>query len=261
MTTTPLALGLLAGVTIFLGLPIAVLPWITTKMRAFLTAASTGVLLFLMVEMMGKVLEGIEELLESASVGYQTSRDAWQHAGLFVVGLSVGLLGLVWFERRFIRGGKDAAPPKTRAHQVALMIAIGIGLHNFSEGLAIGHEHSFGATRLALLLAVGFGLHNATEGFGIAAPLAGHTPRWGFLALLGLIGGGPTFLGAIVGSLWTSQALEVFFLSLAAGTILYLVGELLHLGRQMREEATAEIGLLVGFFVAMATDFLTIIFS
>jgi ZIP family zinc transporter len=82
-----------------------------------------------------------------------------------------------------------------------MMIAVGIGLDNFAEGLAIGTSAAAGESQLTVLLIVGFGLHNATEGFGLVAPLsaAGTRPSWGRLGLLGLVGGGPTFLGTFVG--------------------------------------------------------------
>ena len=109
------------------------------------------------------------------------------------------------------------------------MIAIGIGVHNFSEGLAIGQASRSGAIGLATILIVGFGLHNATEGFGIAAPLAavGARPTWAFLALAGVIGGGPTFLGTMLGYSVKSDAVFVLFLALAAGSIFYVIAELL----------------------------------
>lgn len=83
----------------------------------------------------------------------------------------------------------------------ALMIATGIGLQNFAEGLAIGNSGAQGELSLAVLFIIGFGLHNASEGFGIVAPLAaeGERPFWITLLRLGLIGGGPTFLGTLVG--------------------------------------------------------------
>src|SRR5439155_8794833 len=134
-------------------------------------------------------------------------------------GLFLGLMGLVWFESRYIHAGKDEITPRQNANKLSMMIAIGLGLHNFSEGLAIGQAYGWGNASLGLLLVVGFGLHNATEGFGMAGPLAGHSPSWGFLGLLGLIGGGPTLIGAFIGSLWTIKPVEVFFLSLASGSI------------------------------------------
>jgi zinc transporter, ZIP family len=97
-----------------------------------------------------------------------------------------------------------------------MAIAAGIGLHNFSEGLAIGQAASSGALSLATLLIVGFGLHNATEGFGIVGPpaTAGVRPSWGWLGLAGLVGGGPTFLGTLIGTQFDSSLVYVGFLTL-----------------------------------------------
>ena len=253
----PWLLGLLAGGTIVLGLPIARLRVVSDKTKALLNAISTGILIFLLVEITGHVLEGIEELIERAAAGQPGWPEALQQGGLFAVGFSIGLLGLVAFERRFLGRAKDV-PPARRSKQVAMLIAIGLGLHNFSEGLAIGQGYASGAFQLAWLLAIGFALHNATEGFGIAAPLSGHRVGWGFLGLAGLVAGGPTFLGAVLGGWWSSKPTEVFCLALASGTILYIVGELLHLGRQLKEESLVEVGLLIGFFVAVVTDFVLV---
>src|SRR5205823_7570039 len=123
----------------------------------------------------------------------------------------------------------------------ALLIAVGIGLHNFAEGLAIGQSAARNEVALATLLVIGFGLHNATEGFGIVAPLAAESagegavrPSWGFLLTLGAIGGGPTFLGTAVGHGFTSEAVSVVFLTLAAGSILYVVIQLLAVAARTR---------------------------
>ena len=247
-------LGFFAGVTIFLGLPIARLRTIAPKTKAFLNAISTGILVFLLVEIAGHLLEDIEELIERAASGQPGLQEALQHGGLFALGFSIGLLGLVYFEHRFLGTAKDM-PPQRRSKHVAMMIAVGLGLHNFSEGLAIGQGYASGALQLAWLLAIGFALHNATEGFGIAAPLSGLQVDWGFLTWAGIVAGGPTFFGAILGGWWINKPTETFCLALAAGTILYVVGELLHLGRQLKEETVVGIGLLVGFFVAVVTDF------
>ncbi len=249
-------LGLLAGGTIFLGLPVARLRNVTTKAKAFLNAISTGILIFLLVEITGHLLEETEELIEAAVEGTKPVLAALQYGGVFVAGFTLGLLGLVYFERRYLRGVRNGVTPTRKAKQTAMMIAVGLGLHNLSEGLAIGQGYASGAFQLAWLLALGFALHNATEGFGIAAPLSGHQASWGFLGLAGLVAGGPTFLGAVIGGWWVSKTTEAFFLALASGTILYIVGELLHLGRQLKEEAVVGVGLLIGFFVAMATDLL-----
>src|SRR3989454_9014590 len=105
------------------------------------------------------------------------------------------------------------------AMRVGMSIAAGIGLHNFSEGLAIGQAAQGGEVSLALLLVIGFALHNATEGFGIVGPLAGRGVQasWSYLATAGLIAGGPTFVGTIVGTAFSSSYVFVGFLALAAG--------------------------------------------
>jgi ZIP family zinc transporter len=168
---------------------------------------------------------------------------------------------LVWFERRFINTAKDEGATVAGGKRLSMMIAIGLGLHNFGEGLAIGQAYSWGHSSLAILLVVGFALHNATEGFGIVAPLNGQRVSWGFLGAMGLIGGGPTMVGSVVGSFWTVKPLEIFCLSLASGSILYIIGELLHLGRKLKEEVIAAAGLLVGFFLAFVTELLILISS
>ena len=121
----------------------------------------------------------------------------------------------------------------TPGKQLALLIAIGIGVHNFGEGLAIGQAAAASQVSLAVTLIVGFGLHNATEGFGICGPMSGEgtRPSWGFLAVLGVIGGLPTFLGTLLGQGWSSEAMSVVFFAVAAGSILYVVQELFNANR------------------------------
>ena len=124
-------LGLLAGITIFLGFPIARVKHLSTKTKALLNAISTGILIFLLVEITGHVLEDIEELVERSAAGQPGLLAAVQLGGLFALGFTVGLLGLVYFEQRYLGTAKDA-PPQRRSKQVAMMIALGLGLHNFS---------------------------------------------------------------------------------------------------------------------------------
>jgi ZIP family zinc transporter len=135
-----------------------------------------------------------------------------------------------------------------------LTIAAAIGLHNFAEGLAIGVSARAGAISLATVLIIGFALHNATEGFGIVGPLGGVKPSWKWLAGVGLIGGGPTFLGSIVGYEVTSNGLELAFYALAGGAILYVIGEIWN---GMRRYGFRELGLLMvsaGFLIGVVTD-------
>ena len=146
------------------------------------------------------------------------------------------------------------------ARWLAVFIATGIGLHNFSEGLAIGQSAAQDELSLAYVLVIGFALHNATEGFGICAPLSGEgdMPSWGFLGFLGLIGGGPTFVGTVIGQSWTSQAASVLFLALAGGSILYVVIELLNVLRGAGAKAMVTWGILFGLFLGFATDFVLV---
>jgi ZIP family zinc transporter len=144
------------------------------------------------------------------------------------------------------------------------MIATGLGLHNLSEGLAIGQSAASGAVAFAVVLVIGFALHNVTEGFGIAAPLAAEEamPSWRFLFTAGLIGGGPTFLGTVIGYAFTSTYVYVLFLALAAGALFYVIGEMFHLGRRFNSPIAMAWGLLFGFLLAYGTDlFLTYVGS
>jgi ZIP family zinc transporter len=149
-------------------------------------------------------------------------------------------------------------PAAVTGRELAILIAVGIGLHNFAEGLAIGQSAAAGELAFAGTLVIGFALHNATEGFGIVAPLAGGPvrPSWTFLAALGLIGGGPTVLGTLVGQAVINTTLSVAFLGLAAGSILYVVIELLGVNRAFGLKVVGSAWMLVGLFLGFSTDFL-----
>jgi zinc transporter, ZIP family len=246
----------IAGFTIFLGLPFARLKNPPRSLQALLNALATGILIFLLWDIISKASEPIESALETAQRG--DPGNFILLLVLFAVGFGVGLLGLVFFEQRFIRRtGKDTQPGTSGLApvQLAMMIAIGIGLHNFSEGLAIGQASSSGAISLATILIVGFGLHNTTEGFGIAAPMtAGNRPSWAFLGLAGLIAGGPTFLGSVLGYSVQSEPVFVLCLALAAGSILYVVSELLNVGRRFQLRELVMLGVFLGFIAGYGTD-------
>jgi ZIP family zinc transporter len=140
------------------------------------------------------------------------------------------------------------------------MIAVGLGLHNLSEGLAIGQASLSGGLRFAAILIIGFGLHNVTEGFGVAAPMASDavSPPWRFLFMLGLIGGGPTFIGTVVGYSVSNSYVFVLFLALAAGALIYVIQEMFNLGRRMNAAPALAWGVLVGFFAAYGTNLILI---
>jgi ZIP family zinc transporter len=256
---TTALLGAIAGLTIFLGLPIARLKNLSRRVQALLNATAIGILVFLLWDVITQATEPIHTALDAAKAG---SGGAFGLLLLlFVVGFGAGLLSLVYFERQIIRpAAAEARLQGATPTQLALMIAVGIGAHNFSEGLAIGQSSRSGAIGLATILIIGFGLHNATEGFGIAAPLtmAGTRPSWPFLALAGLIGGGPTFAGTMLGYSVKSDAIFVFCLALAAGSIFYVIVELLNVGRRFQLRELAMWGVLIGFFAAYGTDLLLI---
>jgi zinc transporter, ZIP family len=269
-TAQTLLLGAIAGFTIFLGLPIGRMQSVRAGTKAFLAATATGILIFLLWDVLSAAVAPVEEALEDGHGG----RFAWL-AFLLAAAFGVGLMSLVyydvWMKRRRRRAflGPGAASTAEFEHDhhftgmsparwLAVFIATGIGLHNFSEGLAIGQSAAADELSLAIVLIIGFGLHNATEGLGICAPLAGEAepPSWAFLGLLGLIGGGPTFLGTLIGQAWVSESVSIVFLALAAGSILYVVMELLNVGRVLASRTLVTWGVLLGLFLGFATDFI-----
>jgi ZIP family zinc transporter len=137
---------------------------------------------------------------------------------------------------------------------LGMMIAVAIGAHNFSEGLAIGVSARAGEVALAGTLIVGFAAHNATEGFGIVGPLGGVRPSWGWLFVAGAIAGGPTFLGTLVGYHVTSEPLELAFYALAAGGVLYVVGQIWGSAQRTLAPTIVLAGLVLGFLLGLASD-------
>ncbi|HEV3388224.1 MAG TPA: ZIP family metal transporter [Solirubrobacteraceae bacterium] len=270
-----IVLGALAGFTIFLGLPVGRLQLLGSKARVALAMFAVGVLAFIFVDVMSNGLTIVNDALHA----YKSDRQSLSYVVWLVVllagGFAAGSAGLAVLERRMrpakppIAGGADTAAigatepealvreldaARRRALRVGLTIAAAIGVHNFAEGLAIGVSARAGAISLATVLIIGFALHNATEGFGIVGPLGDVKPSWGWIGLAGLIGGGPTFLGSIVGYAVTSNPLELAFYAAAGGAILYVIGEVWN---GMRRYGHREIGLLMvsaGFIVGVLTD-------
>jgi ZIP family zinc transporter len=273
-----LVLGFIAGATILLGLPVGRLKRPAPALRMMLNAVAVGILLFLVWDVLSAAWEPIDVALSGFHEGNGGLGSAFGYGLLFAGGLAVGLLALVWYEKWMDRVTGDPTAtlvddpmhelPRTGlaswspARRLALLIAVGIGLHNFAEGLAIGQAAAKSEIALATLLVIGFALHNATEGFGIVAPLTGEVnpdgthaiPSWGLLLLFGAIGGGPTFIGTAVGHSFTSDALSVVFLSLAAGSILYVVIQLIGVAAKSRRMDLLAYGLLIGLIAGFLTD-------
>jgi len=256
-------LGTVAGLTIFLGLPMGRVRTKGRPTKTFLNGFSAGILVFLFFDILANATQPLEAAVQANRWGRVAGFGA-----VYAVGIGAGLLGLLYVSRLWRQkpakgslgpGAMAVAEAHTTLQQEALRvgmsIATGIGLHNFSEGLAIGQAAHSDEISLALLLVIGFGLHNATEGFGIVGPLvaADTRPSWGWLLAAGAIGGGPTFLGTLLGTSVTSQYVFVAFLALAAGAILYVVGELFAAGRRLSWEISLW-GILIGFLLGLATE-------
>jgi ZIP family zinc transporter len=274
-----LLLGFIAGVTILFGMPLGRMRRPSEALRVTLNALAIGILVFLVWDVLSAAWEPIEGGLSAHHESGAGLGSTFGYGVLFVAGLSVGLLGLqqyeAWMGRRVRRVRQSTGPgamagDELRARgiaswspgkQLALLIAIGIGLHNFAEGLAIGQAAASSEIALATLLVIGFALHNATEGFGIVAPLAAEAehdtaarPSWGLLLMLAAIGGGPTFVGTAVGHSFTSEPVSVVFLTLAAGSILYVVIQLLAIAGRSTRRDLIYTGVLIGLVAGFLTD-------
>lgn len=206
-------LGLYVGVIpVFLGL--LWLPFVRSldpRWVSFFLALTAGLLLFLGIDALDDALEVARGL-----------PPAYQGLGLILLGVLGTALLLVWVSRRFA-GGDEIR----RRFALAFLVALGIGLHNLGEGLAIGAAYSLGKVALGAFLVIGFTIHNTTEGLAIIAPIARDRVTLPTLALLGAVAGGPTVLGAWIGGLSYSPVLSVLFLAMGAGAIFQVVYEIL----------------------------------
>lgn len=248
-----LLLGAIAGFTIFLGLPVVMLG-AKERMKNGLNAFATGILIFLIVDVLAHAWDSTTGAAVSAFGGNGSVAVAAVDLLAMFGGLTLGLMSLVVYGGRYLgRGVKHDSLPGER---LAMMIALGIGAHNLSEGLAIGQSYASGAIGLAIVLVVGFGAHNATEGFGITGPLAGMNPRpkLSFLVKVLLIGGAPTFVGTVVGSLFYSPVAYILFLSLAGGALIYVTMTLFMAGRMRSSNELMMAGVFLGLCAGFLTD-------
>ena len=269
-------LGALAGFTIYLGLPLGRLQRVTPRTQVALAMFSVGVLAFLFAEVLVHGVETVEHAFEELGEGEGSLGEATLFSVMFGGGFALGVAGLAFVERRTrprtrpppIAGGATEAltvdqaellgseqlADRARALRTGMSIAIAIGLHNFAEGLAIGVSASTGEIGLATVLIIGFAVHNATEGFGIVGPLGDVRPSWSWLALAGLIGGGPVFLGSMLGYSVNSETLELAFYAVSAGAILYVIGEVWGAMRKLGHRELGLTMLAAGVFLGAMTE-------
>jgi len=255
--------GLMALIGLYVGIiPVAIgmlwLPWlrgVDARWIKFLLAFTIGLLAFL----------GIEALLEGTDIA-STSAQVFGGAALVWLGAAAAFLGLAGIDA-WLRGrrasAKNPAKDGTGAglgYRAALLVAIGIGLHNLGEGLAIGSAYAVGSLALGATLVVGFALHNTTEGLAIVAPVARErAARFGRLALLGLIAGAPAVLGAWIGASAYQPGIAALMFGIGAGAIAQVI---VQIAPQIRDGAgrvlhpLAISGLLTGLVVMYVTGLL-----
>jgi len=284
-----LLMGAIAGFTVFLGLPVAILRNVSVRAKGFLNSVSIGILLFLVSDVLANAWTTVKDAASSAYAGHSSVPDALLDLTVMLAGLGLGLFMLTAYERRYAKGvavaaaaerqkvvvspeeilavedsnrgrillqRQQGAEPLGDPYNLATMIAMSIGLHNFAEGLAIGQSYASGAVALAVLLVIGFAAHNATEGFGIAGPLAASNerPKSTFLVKMGLIAGGPTFLGTVIGSIAASTPTKILFLSLAAGALIYVTLFMYSSGRRQTSNDVMMLGIFIGILAGLLTD-------
>jgi zinc transporter ZupT len=207
-------IGLYVGVIpIFLGIFwLPALRGLGRRWMLFLMAVTAGLLLFLGFD---TIAEAFEQAAKVPGI--------FQGIGLIGIGIVSTFLILDMISKRQLETGRDETSKRL---SLALMIAIGIGVHNLGEGLAIGAAYSIGEISLGQFLVVGFIIQNITEGLGIIAPIVKDRPSFKYLALLGLVGGAPAIIGAWIGGYFPSPALAVLFLAIGAGAIFQVVHEI-----------------------------------
>jgi zinc transporter, ZIP family len=234
-------IGLLVGV-----LPVALgLAWLPSlrgtgsRWIAAFMALTAGLLSFLAIDALTEALD--------LQAGLPSS---FQGPGLILLGVAASYLGLTFVSQRFsAAGGRERSAPLDGV-ALATLVAIGIGLHNLGEGLAIGSSIALGELALGTFLIVGFMVHNVTEGLGIAAPIAdGARVSLARLAVLALVAGAPAILGAWIGGFITSDVLGVLFFALAVGAALQVVVEV---GRYVARRAPGGLrsGWVIGGYLA-----------
>jgi zinc transporter ZupT len=250
-------LGLFALLGIYVGvIPVGLgLIWFPALRRVpergmdFFLFLTLGLLVFLGVDALHEGLELTAEI-----------PGAFQGVGLLALGL-IGSFGLLTAAGTVFAAAGPGGPSATPL-ALATLVAIGIGLHNLSEGLAIGAAYALGNVALGAMLVIGFTLHNTTEGLAIVAPVARSAVRLRHLVLLGAIGGVPTIFGAWLGGFTYSAILALLFLAIGAGAIFQVVYQIAAQMAARRQDSAGLVtvpnmaGLIAGFLIMYVTGLL-----
>jgi zinc transporter ZupT len=211
----------------------------------FFLALTAGLLLFLAID---SIEEAIEVSGESLAKSFNGS--------LLVATVTIlSFLGLYYSGNKLVERASSSKLAKPVA--IALMISIGIGLHNFGEGLAIGAAVGLGSVAFSTFLIVGFALHNTTEGIAIAAPMSRGKLMIGKLAAMGMIAGAPAIFGAWIGGFSYSPFTSVIFLSIGAGAIFQVILVIMKWIRDEGDNNLSSASVASGFAVGMLVMYLT----
>ena len=224
------------------------LPFIKKISKAkyhFFLALTAGLLLFL----------GIDSIEEAIEVSDESLAGSFNGALLVATVVVLSFLGLYYSGEKLVQRANSSKIAKPVA--VALMISIGIGLHNFGEGLAIGAAVGLGSIAFSTFLIVGFALHNTTEGIAIAAPMSRGKTMIGKLAAMGMIAGAPAIFGAWVGGFIYSPFTSVVFLSVGAGAIFQVIVVILRWIREEGDKNLSSAAVASGFAIGMLIMYLT----
>jgi len=244
-------LGLIAGLLpVYIGIvPLWFMKRVSESWRGLAVSVSLGILLFLFVDV--------------TQEGLRLSGGTGLNSSLFVIGLVLGVFAPVFLARRrrietgllFNQSPNTDERSKARFF-TAYMIAVGIGMHNLGEGLAIGAAYSAGQFALTSVLVLGFALHNGTEGFGIVAPVS--SLPLGIRAPIGMgfIAGFPTIVGSAIGFVAYSESIGALFFSVAAGALLYVIVELMRIAYISSRPERTFFGIVVGILLMYLTGIL-----
>jgi zinc transporter ZupT len=211
----------------------------------FFLALTAGLLLFL----------GIDATEEALEVSKDTLADSFNGVLLVATVVLLSFLALYYAGEKLVQNASLSHMTKPVA--VALMVSIGIGLHNFGEGLAIGAAIGLGQVALSTFLIVGFAIHNTTEGIAIASPLAKGKPMIGLLAGLGILAGAPAIFGAWVGGFVYSPFTAIIFLSIGAGAIFQVIVILIRWLQDEGDKKLLSTAVVSGIAVGMLVMYLT----